>query len=170
MISAAADLFRVNMSSCGSARGEFKAVRRRPRGRVNIFDNIASAARGGGRREEETSDFRSYVLRSQIRRATTPPRTSMNRAILFAAQIRRLFPPARPDGAKLPARTRTPSRPLRGLVKLNRCVRSLKLYVVADTHAVSATPPGIYERASTRGSASASETRRGGPRAPRFLD
>lgn len=54
----------------------------------------------------------------------------MNRVILFAAQIKRLFPPRWTSVLLIRARP-----VLRALVKLNRCVRSLKLYVVADTHA-----------------------------------
>lgn len=54
----------------------------------------------------------------------------MNRVILFAAQIKRLFPPRWTLVLLIRARP-----VLRGLVKLNRCVRSLKLYVVANTHA-----------------------------------
>lgn len=63
----------------------------------------------------------------------------MNRVILFAAQIKRLFPP-RWTLVLLIRRA-----VLRGLVKLNRCVRSLKLYVVANTHAY--LPRDIHARA-----------------------
>lgn len=62
----------------------------------------------------------------------------MNRVILFAAQIKRLFPP-RWTLVLLIRRA-----VLRGLVKLNRCVRSLKLYVVANTHAY--LPQDIHAR------------------------
>lgn len=64
----------------------------------------------------------------------------MNRVILFAAQIKRLFPP-RWTLVLLICRA-----VLRGLVKLNRCVRSLKLYVVANTHAY--LPRDIHARGS----------------------
>lgn len=48
------------------------------------------------------------------------------------------------------AYTRTVA-PARGLVKLNRCVRSLKLYVVARHPRIPTYYPKIFARATNRG-------------------
>lgn len=65
-------------------------------------------------------------------------------SILFAVQIRRLFPfhgsPERSCGLRVRS----------AVLKLNRCARSLKLYVVADTHACYPLPRYIHAQREPR--------------------
>jgi len=113
------------MSGCGSARGEFKAVRRRLASRASIFDNVASAARDG------RGDVRLPTASARARARVADEYESCD----FIRDTNQDIISSRPaNGQSCPLA-------VRALLKLNRCIRSLKLYVVVDTHAAVYSPP-----------------------------
>lgn len=104
------------------------------------------------------SRFGDVRLRIVLETAASWPRTNMNRRFYSRHKSEDYFlSTARRNGAL--------RLPLRGPVELNRCARSFKLYVVADTHARYLPPQAkVYSRAaraSTRTRAVAKEMEEG---------
>lgn len=109
----------------------------------NIFDYVASVSLAPRRRQ--ASDRSRPSVRAD--KTTSRSRTNMNRRLYSRHKSEDYF---LSPGTESGPRAAKPHRPLRGLAKLNRCARSLKLYVVADTHAPPQPAYSCAARASTR--------------------